>query len=466
MAIIKISELPAATSPVSPSDVLPALQGGVTKKAAINQFGFIANGAGAQVRTIQEKLRETVSVLDFGADPTGVADSYSAFVAALAVGSSVFVPAGDYTIGTQINITGNRTIEGVGGDNYESLQSRLIFTGASGNCFSAISAEFGGIVIRNLTINGGNGGFAIRSSRPQSVFENLNLEVYNGGGIQLFEAGTGSQASWGTAIRNVKWVGPASPTSYRGFDITQNGGLITLERCTAIRGAIGININQGEAINIIGCNLNLQVPTYSSEPATDTCCIRLSGAGYKKAVSIRNSYIEAFTYGLYIEKCESLSIEDNFIADVGFGTNAAAIYLKDNNVNNVTVRNNNIFHQGNTASAVEIGNGASNVYVLNNIIGVPGSNSIAVKKGTTTYSFVEGNNLTVNPFNGIGYDDPNFLLVNLDFPREGFFSYRRRDFLSVNDTWYTLGPVGNDQVWQIKICDSNTPASVRVAADL
>jgi hypothetical protein len=67
MAIIKISELPAADSPLAPSDVVPALQNGITKKAAIDQFGYIASGTGASTRTIQEKLRENVSPLDFGA---------------------------------------------------------------------------------------------------------------------------------------------------------------------------------------------------------------------------------------------------------------------------------------------------------------------------------------------------------------------------------------------------------------
>jgi polygalacturonase len=44
------------------------------------------------------KLRETVSVMDFGADPTGVADSYQAFVDALAASNSVFVPEGTFRV--------------------------------------------------------------------------------------------------------------------------------------------------------------------------------------------------------------------------------------------------------------------------------------------------------------------------------------------------------------------------------
>lgn len=55
---------------------------------------FIQAGAGAVPRTAQSKMRDFVSVLDFGADPTGAADSTNAFNNATAV--PVFIPAGTY----------------------------------------------------------------------------------------------------------------------------------------------------------------------------------------------------------------------------------------------------------------------------------------------------------------------------------------------------------------------------------
>jgi hypothetical protein len=45
---------------------------------------------------MQDKARESVSVLDFGADSTGATDSTDAFNAAIATGVSVYVPAGTY----------------------------------------------------------------------------------------------------------------------------------------------------------------------------------------------------------------------------------------------------------------------------------------------------------------------------------------------------------------------------------
>lgn len=421
-------------------------------------------GAGAVATTVQAKLRESVSVLDFGADPTGVADSTAAFVAALAASDYVLVPAGTYTIDTQIDITGNKTISGLNNTSTVNQTAVITFTGGSGSLFSATSAEYDGICIRNLTILGGNGAYAIRSSRPQSVFENILMEPFNGGGIELFEAGTGSQASWSTQIKNVKWVAPTSATAYRGYQIDVNGGHVLLDGCVAIYGAIGINIDQGEAIDIYRCSTNQQ-SVYSSSAATDTCSIRLSGGGYKKAISIRHSYIEGFTYGIYVEKCESLSIEDNYIADLGQSSNYSSVYLKDSNVNNVTIRNNNFGDGGNAHPSVDIGDGANNVYVLNNDISSTGTNAIGIRKGATTTSYIAGNKITVD-VSGYSLVDPNYLLFGMDFGVDALSTYKRQNFTSADNTWYDLGPVPNDSIWRVTIVNSPDPSTWRVCKDL
>ena len=51
--------------------------------AGSNSVGFLQAGTGATARTVQAKLRETISVTDFGADPTGVNDSTAAIQAAI-----------------------------------------------------------------------------------------------------------------------------------------------------------------------------------------------------------------------------------------------------------------------------------------------------------------------------------------------------------------------------------------------
>lgn len=59
---------------------------------------FLQSETGAVARTIYDKMRESVSVLDFGADATGSADSSIAFQNALNTGKNVFVPRGTYKI--------------------------------------------------------------------------------------------------------------------------------------------------------------------------------------------------------------------------------------------------------------------------------------------------------------------------------------------------------------------------------
>ena len=60
--------------------------------------GFIADSSNAVARSAQDKMRDFVSVLDFGADPTGISDSTTAFTNALAAAGSVYIPNGTYII--------------------------------------------------------------------------------------------------------------------------------------------------------------------------------------------------------------------------------------------------------------------------------------------------------------------------------------------------------------------------------
>lgn len=76
---------------------------------------FLPAGTGAVTRTAQSKLRDVVSVKDFGAVGDGVTDDSAAFTAALAAANSVYLPWGVYraknvTIGTHQSVFGNGSI--------------------------------------------------------------------------------------------------------------------------------------------------------------------------------------------------------------------------------------------------------------------------------------------------------------------------------------------------------------------
>jgi len=80
---------------------------------------YIPSGTGAVQTTVQEKLRESISVLDFGAIGDGVTDDTAAFQLAINAASvnhqEIFVPAGQYLITSTLNIYTGTNIIGEAG---------------------------------------------------------------------------------------------------------------------------------------------------------------------------------------------------------------------------------------------------------------------------------------------------------------------------------------------------------------
>jgi hypothetical protein len=77
--------------------------------------GFLQAGSGASLRTVQSKLRDVVSVKDFGAAGNGISDDTAAFAAALATGKGVYIPPGTYLITSSLTVsTSGQSIFGCG----------------------------------------------------------------------------------------------------------------------------------------------------------------------------------------------------------------------------------------------------------------------------------------------------------------------------------------------------------------
>jgi hypothetical protein len=118
-------ELQALSAPVVDSDVLAVYRTpGPAKRTTATVFsdyikafysasggsalvGFLQAGSGAIARTVQAKLRDHVSVKDFGAVGNGVADDTVAIQTAInsANGKKVFFPAGVYLVTDTLTIT-------------------------------------------------------------------------------------------------------------------------------------------------------------------------------------------------------------------------------------------------------------------------------------------------------------------------------------------------------------------------
>ena len=76
--------------------------------------GFLQSGAGAVATTVQAKMREGISVEDFGAVGDGVTDDTAAIQLALNTGRDVLFPDASYKISASL-IVGNQRLNGSGG---------------------------------------------------------------------------------------------------------------------------------------------------------------------------------------------------------------------------------------------------------------------------------------------------------------------------------------------------------------
>jgi hypothetical protein len=107
---------------------------------------FTQDGTGAVTRSWSSKLKDVVSVKDFGAVGDGVADDTAAFAAALVAGKTVQVPTGNYRLTSTVTL--NQFSQG------------LVGTGGKNNCILTIDHTSGpGVtiaqgqcVLSNLTI--------------------------------------------------------------------------------------------------------------------------------------------------------------------------------------------------------------------------------------------------------------------------------------------------------------------------
>tara|TARA_R110000868_G_scaffold226395_1_gene478965 strand:+ start:105 stop:1931 length:1827 start_codon:yes stop_codon:yes gene_type:complete len=112
LVVSKIGYLTVTISAIELDDLLAP--------SGSNSVGYLPAGTGAVATTVQTKLRESVSVKDFGAVGDDATDDTAAIQAAInsisAVrGGSVYFPAGLYKVTSQLNITGdNITLFGDG----------------------------------------------------------------------------------------------------------------------------------------------------------------------------------------------------------------------------------------------------------------------------------------------------------------------------------------------------------------
>jgi hypothetical protein len=175
----------ALASQVNLDAFIDALANGSDSNEGSSLVGYYPGWVGSTPSTVQDKLREFVSVKDFGAVGDGVEDDTVAFQAAIDLvgeggNGSVYIPAGTYLITDTINING------IQGDFYGAGQSatHIIAGGALltntakfmiHSTYYSGSSISGKVNFRDFTIQGNDTGVGCKGLYISDVSDSVNI---------------------------------------------------------------------------------------------------------------------------------------------------------------------------------------------------------------------------------------------------------------------------------------------------
>jgi hypothetical protein len=260
-------------------------------------------GVGAVPTNVQDKLRETVSVKDFGAVGDGVTDDATAFqnaVSALpAQGGQLYIPAGTYLLNSTLNIT-NKTVTIIGsGQKVTELQfgssvvNGIVFDGGAQS-----SLLYNIFVLKSLRIttnntsgggtavtvrNNGASGSAFTSAIISEIdikFENTGASSYSIGEIVgYWSKGILLENAGGTVIEKCFIQGQnaaGTPSTFKleqGIEITGSGDptVYSINDTQIYWADIGLSVTNtnAEGIYVRGCtfvNVNIGVNWDTASP--------------------------------------------------------------------------------------------------------------------------------------------------------------------------------------------------------
>ena len=261
-------------------------------------------GTGAVATTVQAKLRETVSVKDFGAVGNGVADDTTPFSNAFATGKRVYAPAGTYLLDF-LNVPSNTFLYGDGENTIIkplTIDTRCALGADSGSS----SAYIENVTIQNVKFLGDVAGSGFSEQKHLTSFNGVkNLLVqecqfigFRGDGLYLGSGNTGGQErhNLNVTIQNCFFDG-VNNDNRNGISVIDVDGLIITNnkfvRCT--------RSNMPGAIDVEPDNLAFHVV---------------------KNITISDNYFDTVRNGIVVTNMDNLTepffgftIENNYVTD-------------------------------------------------------------------------------------------------------------------------------------------------------
>jgi Pectate lyase superfamily protein len=312
------------------------LSAGVTSS---NLVTYQPAGTGAVATTVQAKLRQTVSVKDFGATGDGTTDDTTAVQAAINYGGVLFFPAGTYRITNTLTLsqTGATVWVGVGPSSY-AAGSKLVFDHALD------STDF--ILISGDPYTGG--------------FQFEGLWFY----------GSGRNGSYGTSSNVLIRIGPSTGADDRD---------VQFNNCKFENSGYGIVI-YGRGLTVDNCDfVTFDYPIYLDWP---------NPWSRTAPIAADNQLVNAFR-AIYIRNNRVHACKVAFIYNVGyqrinlFGMTVTGNYI-DSQCGLFRGSGNNMTFTGNTVINLSYAAFDLNDYVRN--ITISGNTLSGLNNGTSTAS--------------------------------------------------------------------------------
>jgi hypothetical protein len=249
VTLTQVAALGGPTGPPGGGPTGPTGTFGPTGPAGPNtavSINYTPPFTGGVTETVAAKLAQTVSVLDFGADPTGVADSTAAIQAAINAGNNaIFLPEGVYLI-SSITINNAVTLRGSGPTatviKPKNSNSNIFDITTSDVIISGLAFEFGPTQTGGSYINWDVGSSLCTIENCYFLNWFIGIQVNGSGPFTIRDVvfGNGVPGS-GTAV---------SVTGAVGGVMTLDNVVVTNPSGTSQQPANGLFINGGGNVNI------------------------------------------------------------------------------------------------------------------------------------------------------------------------------------------------------------------------